>query len=208
MCCFIAVAALTARIMNTHAPPSPLCPTEQMEKLSAMPPVEGQELLQGAVLMVWKSRRLPSVRPASPTPPLNSQNRRQLTAHCTERIKHLFQGWKCESGLVPSYRARLTSRGLSLFAWGARLPLVGVGRAVKLRRAHVEEQSFLEVVHHSQTATVSKHHTETQEGRGTQWSQDLDAIFTFNPSNSATEKVRPTLMMISFLGLFSNASYP
>lgn len=52
MCCFIAVAALTARIMNTHAPPSPLRPTEQMEKLSAMPPVEGQELLQGAVLMV------------------------------------------------------------------------------------------------------------------------------------------------------------
>lgn len=109
---------------------------------------------------------------------------------------------------MPSYRARLTSRGLSLFAWGARLPLVGVGRAVKLRRADVEEQSFLEVVHHSQTATVPKHHTETQEGRGTQWSQDLDAIFTFNPSNSATEKVRPTLMMISFLGLFSNASYP
>lgn len=103
---------------------------------------------------------------------------------------------------------QLTSRGLSLFARGARLPLVGVRWAVKLRRAHVEEQSFLEVVHHSQAATVSKHHTETQEGRGTLWSQDLDAIFTFNPSNSAVEKVRPVLMMISFLGLSSNAACP
>lgn len=106
-----------------------------------------------------------------------------------------------------SYRAQLTSRGLSLFAWGARLPLVGVGRAVKLRRAHVEEQSFLEVVHHSQTATVSKHHTETQEGRGTQWSQDLEAIFTFNPLNSM-EKVCLTLMMISFLGTIFKCFIP
>ena len=52
MCCFIAVVPLTAQIMNTHAPLSLLCPTEQMEELSVMPPVEGQELLQGAVLMV------------------------------------------------------------------------------------------------------------------------------------------------------------
>lgn len=58
---------------------------------------------------------------------------------------------------------QLTSRGLSGFAWGARLPLVGVGGAVELRRAHVEEQSFLEVVHHSETTAVSKHHPGTQE---------------------------------------------
>lgn len=50
---------------------------------------------------------------------------------------------------------QLTSGGLPCFAGGARLPRVGVRRAVQLWCAHVEEQSFLEVVHHSQTVTVS-----------------------------------------------------
>lgn len=43
---------MTAKIKNTHAPQSLVFPTEQMENLSVMPPVEDQELLQGAVLMV------------------------------------------------------------------------------------------------------------------------------------------------------------
>ncbi len=49
---------------------------------------------------------------------------------------------------------QLTSRGLSGFARGARLPRDRFGWAVQLRCAHVEEQSILEVVHHSQTVTV------------------------------------------------------
>lgn len=38
--------------MDTHAPLSLICPTEQMENLLVMPPVEGRELLQGVVLVV------------------------------------------------------------------------------------------------------------------------------------------------------------
>lgn len=60
---------------------------------------------------------------------------------------------------------RLTSRGLPWVTWGAWLSLARVGRAVQLRRAHVEQQGFLEVVHHSQTVTVSKHHTGRQKVR-------------------------------------------
>lgn len=57
---------------------------------------------------------------------------------------------------------RLTSGGLSSFARGPGLPLIGVGRAVELRRAHVEEQRLLEVVHHGQAVAVPEHHPETQ----------------------------------------------
>lgn len=42
-------------------------PTEQMEDPSVMPPVEGQELLQGAVLLVQSPVLLPSASCASPT---------------------------------------------------------------------------------------------------------------------------------------------
>lgn len=52
--CYYSRAALLSYSIhsNMHAPLSLLLPTEQMENPPAMPPVEGEELLQGAVLTV------------------------------------------------------------------------------------------------------------------------------------------------------------
>lgn len=72
---------------------------------------------------------------------------------------------------------QLTSGGLSGLARGAGLPLVGVGRAVELRRAHVEEQRHLEVVHHGQAVAVSEHHPGTQGGSGDVISPGLRSLF-------------------------------
>lgn len=71
------------------------------------------------------------------------------------RVKRLIGG-------LYSMLLQLTSWGLSCFARGARLPLIGVRRAVQLWCSHVEEQSFLKVVQHSQAIAISKHHTIIQ----------------------------------------------
>lgn len=46
------VISPTTQTASLHAPLSLIRPTKQMESLSVVPPVEGQELLQGAVLVV------------------------------------------------------------------------------------------------------------------------------------------------------------
>lgn len=45
-------STLTAQVPNMLAPLSLHSPNEQMENLSVMPPVEGEELLQGVVVIV------------------------------------------------------------------------------------------------------------------------------------------------------------
>ena len=73
---------------------------------------------------------------------------------------------RVKAGYRVNMRQQLTSRELPSFAWGAGLLLEGVRWAVQLGGAHVEEQSFLEVVHHSQAVAVSKHNPETPEQLG------------------------------------------
>lgn len=69
------VISPTTQIASSHAPLSLIRPTEQMESLSVVPPVEGQELLQGAVPVVQKSPRLlPSIGSPLPRPHLHSHS--------------------------------------------------------------------------------------------------------------------------------------
>ena len=89
---------------------------------------------------------------------------------------------------------KVTSRRMSCFSWGARLPREGIRRAVQLQCAQVEEQSFSEVVHHSQPVTVSKHHAEeTGWNERQKQNQDSDAFFA----------LKLYLQVCSINGLFS-----
>lgn len=79
------VISATTQIASLHAPLSLIRPTQQMESLSVVPPVEGQELLQGAVLVVQKSLRLlPSIGSPLPHSPLHSHSGLTASAVCLE----------------------------------------------------------------------------------------------------------------------------
>lgn len=129
-------------------------------------------------------------------PPTASKSVQQKIKEYKERSKlftvfqwdKCYPGWQVQQNTERNQQnecligwVQLTS-GRLCFTWGARLPLIGVRWAVQLWCAHIEKQGFLEVVHHSQTVTVSKHHTERQKGQRMQWNSKLwfrQALFTF-----------------------------
>lgn len=120
-------------------------------------------------------------------PPTASKSVQQKIKEYKERSKlftvfqwdKCYPGWQVQQNTERNQQkecligwVQLTS-GRLCFTWGARLPLIGVRWAVQLWCAHIEKQGFLEVVHHSQTVTVSKHHTERQKGQRMQWNSKL-----------------------------------
>lgn len=146
-----------------------ICPTEQMENLLEITPCRGTRATAGG-RRLWSPVTV-AVAKCQPFLPLHTTNDvfvHKQTAFGVSQWIYLRVN-VCQRPLlyVAVEREELTSWGLPCFAWGARLPLIGVSGAVQLCCAHVEEQSFLEVVHHSQPIAISKHHTGIKQHMGT-----------------------------------------